>query len=154
VNADVLLDVGDMPRLICNAVDEQNYHFVEVQQNAGNTTIRFYKREGGANSLLHEEDISQLEDESGLTICINNESFSFKPNPSPPGSILYYCNPTLFSTGRKAGVGNGGAQKVEFETFTLENFYGERVPGEPPVQCCTQQCMCEENGSLEDVRLI
>ncbi len=147
VNVDIITAVGDKHRVLCNVVDGANYHFVQIEQNAGNTTVKLYKRTTGGNVLLQEDDIDQIEAETGVSVCINDVSFTVSFNPTPPGGFVYHCSPGLFPNGRKAGIGNGGTTAIEFDAFTLENFSG--IDGVEPAdnQCCHQQCLCIEDGN-------
>ena len=144
VNADIVIYDGDVHRVICNAVDDDNYHFVQITQTAINTRVQLFRRADGADSELEDETIDKIETETGVTICINDVSFTVSFSPTPPGAFIYHCNPALFSNGKKAGLGNGGTSAILFDGFTLENFYG-RDSMYPGARCCLQQCMCVED---------
>ncbi|KKL96274.1 hypothetical protein LCGC14_1846090, partial [marine sediment metagenome] len=119
------LQTGDKPRVICNAVDVQNYHFAEMEQNASDTTVRLYKRTGGSNSLLFEKVVDQIDLDSDVTLCINEKSFAWYADPVPGAdAFIYFCNPSLFPNGKRGGLGNGGTSTIQFDTFTIGDFIG------------------------------
>jgi hypothetical protein len=141
VTAGLFIDTGDIFRIFVNAVDANNYHMVQIEQNALDTTLKFFRNA----SLLREETIDLLENETQVDICINSVSFTVSFSPTPTGEFFYVCNPNLISNGNKAGLGNGGSNVLEFSGFVLSNFIG--IDGSEPddKHCCTQQCLCIEN---------
>ena len=158
----VNFDTGDIARLIVNAVDCSNYHFVEVEQGAADTTIRIYKREGGSNTLLGQDTQSHLEAITDFQVCSSDESITFSAvtDEGMTGLKFWVCNPVLFPTGKKAGLGNGGSQDLCFDGFYMENYHGDDgaytyTPGVSPIglaylanpQCCYQQCFCVDGAT-------
>ena len=140
---------GCVWRLIANANDTGNYHYAEVEQGATTTTFRIGKATAGSVSVIEELTLDIVVDpESGLgiTICISEESFTARfssSNDWPADLLMYQCNPSLVSDGRKAGLGNGSTNAVSYDGFTLSNFHGELGYGQcKQDQCCDQQCMC------------
>lgn len=139
-------NVGDMHRVVCNAVDLNNCHFVEIEQKAAETAIRFYRRTEGVNELLRPEDsLDKLETPSGVGICIDRTSFTVSFTPTPADGFAYVCTPDLFADGKKAGLGNGSTSTLWFDDFGLSNFYGKDAIRDSFI-CCAQQCFCEEGG--------
>jgi hypothetical protein len=140
--------VGDKPRLIANAVDEDNYFFVEMQQGTIDVIVRLFKRTGGVNALLHSALIvPQLDTPiASVAICIDDKSFTWSVFPvlAAAETFVYDCEPALFVNGKKAGLGNGDTSVIEFDTFALSNFWGkDGGAGEClDKQCCKQQCTC------------
>ena len=136
------LQTGDKPRLICNAVDELNYFFAEMEQNATDTTVRICKRTGGSNTLLISKIVDQIDPNSDVTICVNKTSLAWYADPVPGAdAFVYACNPSLFPSGKKSGLGNGGTSTIQFDDFAVGDFIG--VDGR---RCCVQQCLCKKDG--------
>ncbi|NLS96849.1 MAG: hypothetical protein GXX96_32335 [Planctomycetaceae bacterium] len=133
--------VGDKIRLIVNAVDANNYFFAEVEQKLNCTGIRLYRRKNGSNTLLQEYEVEPPMDstEQIVGVCITDETFSLNLPPSPfsVATFAFDCNPELFMTGKRGGLGNGGTSALEFSNFSFGNAYPETT------HCCAFQCMCE-----------
>jgi len=133
--------VGDKVRLIVNAVDANNYFFAEVEQQSTSTAIRFYRRENGNNTLLQAYEVGPQMDSTlqSVGVCITDETFSLSLPPSPfsVATFAFDCNPELFMTGKRAGLGNGGTTTIEFAGFS----FGNALPHTS--HCCAYQCMCD-----------
>lgn len=132
---------GRVYRLGCNAVSSANLHFIEFTPGAASFNLKFYKNA----VLLREVTVgTPLEDETTATICISVDSFSVSFNPSPDGAMWYVCNPALISGGKKAGIGNGAASEIHFDSFDMAQFIGNDGAETDDRHCCVQQCMCKD----------
>ncbi len=148
------MDVGDKVRIAANAIDDDNYLFVEVEQGGASYTVRLYKRTNGNNVLLTPEETMTpaltVGEYTPLTIkiCLSKETFSatiFNQDVTSANQVHYACDPVLFPGGKIAGMGNGGAQDIEIESFYFGDFRGEtglQVSCRGSHICCLQQCLC------------
>lgn len=153
--------VGDKFRVIANAVDDDNYLFMEVEVGSGVYYVRLCSRIGGSESVLSEDEFGDSLDSGqplGMDICLSRNIFvgtiTNEGVTAAEGNRCYTCSHTLISGGKHAGLGNGGTSEITWDGFV----FGDLVTSDPEQtgaagqcrtnQCCIMPCTCCE-GTME-----
>ena len=156
VSQAVGFSVGDKIRVIANAVDENNYLYMEVEVKSGSYTVRLGSGTGG---ILSEDDFADTLDPMyplGLDICLSENIFVGnvynQDVTAAEGNLVYYCDPPIVAGGKHAGLGNGGTSQLTWDAFV----FGDLVTSDPADtgaagqcrtnQCCIMPCTCCEGG--------
>lgn len=124
-------------RVLCNWVDDSNYHFAQYEFNAATFTLSLWKRTAGVDAQLHTRTWSG--DFRGLTngfgLCFSSKEFHASTAYAPYG--IWIPNPTPFPTGKKAGFGNGSTKTIDYDDFVW-SLHQDSLP-----QCYRCTCRCD-----------
>lgn len=128
---------GAIYRAIVNYVDDDNYHFAEIDFTSGALTIRLCKRSGGSNSTLKERswDGSMVGSPQSVGVCFTEKIFSAGQEYEP--YMLWITDPTPHDGGYRAGLGNGANVEIEFDDFWLSEHLDTNA------DCAYCVCRCD-----------
>jgi len=132
-------DPFDYFRIVVNEVDEQNYFFAQWKINNGAGVLSLWKRTGGVNELLAENDVGIPPDtekgDANLTVCFTPHVFSVSFGGSRADHKLWIVDPDYFVNGFLAGLGGTGttARWAQFEW--REHWYSN-------IACPRCRCYC------------
>ena len=141
---------GDALRVVANAVDADNYWFVELRQSSGGTILEIFKRELGSNGLaLASITMVRMTDtDIPINLCVSDEEFTasitHQDNAEP--IQVFVCNPELYTNGKLSGIGNGAATTIDITVFQVQQFVGDDGVDVEGRKCCIHKCQCVKNG--------
>lgn len=128
---------GDQIRLVVDYLDDDNYHFaeIEVATSPSSGALRLYKRSGGSNSLLKQQSSVNLQTgvDYSLRVCFNASYFIFHVD-----SLHLYVDGVVSHGGDQVGLATGtlsGTAQVDDFVFQKNGFDTESCPK------CDVECM-------------
>lgn len=123
-------DDGDSARVICDYVDPDNYHFLQVNWGVTGTgnadgTFMLYKRTGGSDTALLDEAkvITGVNggDSVAVTICFFEGYFEGMVSNGTTTFVDYALSTE--HGGERAGLG-GDSADVRFDNWSFEHLFG------------------------------
>jgi hypothetical protein len=133
------LEAGDKPRVIVGYLNTSNYLFVEAVCAGANSTLAVWQRVGGTNTKLREIGVGDFYtgEAPTITACVTRSGLAGYLHPVNQ-QWVWSCG--TIAQGRYSGIGNGAAQDLEFDLFSVSKHYN----ADP--DCFECQCECDFDG--------